>query len=576
MKISLSNFKSKIDRVIVERGEGYFCQGLVRELEEIDEGQWLALVEGTEDYNIKVKIENDEIIESVCDCPYDLGHFCKHEVAVYCAVQKYLTEENKFAGEAISRSKIKSKKKAKRKTVAETIDETLKELSHESLVEMIRDYALENREFCSIVLSQKVLESSGDSKKVYRQIIKESLRSARDRHGLIDYWSGERAVRGAMKLMDKADQLVSKNKAEQAMPIYQIIIEELIPELQRADDSDGDFGEATNWAFEQLNKCADLIKDKNIKEELFNYCLNEADHKRYNGWSDWQWDFLRIAPKIISNDDEEKSLFAKADEICSKSDGEFSGSYNHERAAEIKLDVIKRRGDKKKAEEFISDNLRYTPIRRIAIEKAFSDKNFSQAKQLANDGIEQDKDYLGLVAEWLNWLLKIAELEKNKEDIKKYTKKLFFETGEFNYYDELKKAYSQKDWKAEVKKLLKELSKEENSRASNYYTFAEIFIKEEQWQKLLNLVKKNISMDILNSYHKYLAKRFPGDLIMMYEQLCRKELIQAIGRVRYQEVCRMLRRMKKLGAGEKVSELIDEFRITYKNRRALLDELNQV
>lgn len=32
MKISLSNFKSKIDPVIVEREDGYFYQGLAREL----------------------------------------------------------------------------------------------------------------------------------------------------------------------------------------------------------------------------------------------------------------------------------------------------------------------------------------------------------------------------------------------------------------------------------------------------------------------------------------------------------------------------------------------------------------
>ena len=48
MKITLSDFKSKIDPVIVERGEGYFYQGLVREIEEIDGGRWSALVEGSE------------------------------------------------------------------------------------------------------------------------------------------------------------------------------------------------------------------------------------------------------------------------------------------------------------------------------------------------------------------------------------------------------------------------------------------------------------------------------------------------------------------------------------------------
>jgi ribosomal 50S subunit-associated protein YjgA (DUF615 family) len=90
------------------------------------------------------------------------------------------------------------------------------------------------------------------------------------------------------------------------------------------------------------------------------------------------------------------------------------------------------------------------------------------------------------------------------------------------------------------------------------------------------LVREHVSIQTIETYQKYLEKHFLDELMVLYESAIRKILEQTTGRGSYQEVCRILRRLRKLGAFEKVQNLIDEFKGTYKNRRALLEELEQV
>ena len=116
----------------------------------------------------------------------------------------------------------------------------------------------------------------------------------------------------------------------------------------------------------------------------------------------------------------------------------------------------------------------------------------------------------------------------------------------------------------------------ENVRGVHFDTLAEMFIREEEWQRLFDLVRKHPSFKTLDLYYKHLAPHFPEELIVMYEKLCKELLVQTSGRGIYQDVCRMLRPMRKLGAGDRVKELIKTFSERYKKRRALLEELQKV
>lgn len=73
----LDDFENEISPVIFQRGEDYYEDGLVEELDETAPGIWCAVVAGTMDYETEVCVKEGEIVSWDCDCPYD-GYICKH------------------------------------------------------------------------------------------------------------------------------------------------------------------------------------------------------------------------------------------------------------------------------------------------------------------------------------------------------------------------------------------------------------------------------------------------------------------------------------------------------------------
>jgi len=85
--MKLKSFESDVERKIVERGLDYYRSGDVKKLEKVGENEFSAVVFGSEKYSLYVKINGDAIVEHECDCPYDWGNVCKHEVAVFYAIR---------------------------------------------------------------------------------------------------------------------------------------------------------------------------------------------------------------------------------------------------------------------------------------------------------------------------------------------------------------------------------------------------------------------------------------------------------------------------------------------------------
>lgn len=86
--MTIHDFDRYIDKMILQRGQQYYGNGYVENLEQMEVGEFHALVVGSEDYDVYVKLNaKHEIIESSCSCPYNWGDVCKHEAAVYYEIR---------------------------------------------------------------------------------------------------------------------------------------------------------------------------------------------------------------------------------------------------------------------------------------------------------------------------------------------------------------------------------------------------------------------------------------------------------------------------------------------------------
>ena len=73
-----------------------------------------------------------------------------------------------------------------------------------------------------------------------------------------------------------------------------------------------------------------------------------------------------------------------------------------------------------------------------------------------------------------------------------------------------------------------------------------------------------------------LKKHYPQQLLQKYADELKEMAGLAADRRRYQEWAAMLRRMLQIEGGqEKVSEIVTEWKVLYKNRPAMMEELKQ-
>ena len=94
----------------------------------------------------------------------------------------------------------------------------------------------------------------------------------------------------------------------------------------------------------------------------------------------------------------------------------------------------------------------------------------------------------------------------------------------------------------------------------------------EQYRELKKLYSKQEWIDVRE---KILEKEYPKEVLQKYTEELNEMAKYTADRKRYQEWVLILKRMLKIKGGkETVNEIVENWRVLYKNRRAMMEELN--
>jgi uncharacterized Zn finger protein len=124
-------FETEIERKILDRGFDYYENNNVIDVENLGNGEFSAVVEGSEDYEVFIEISKGKVIEHSCDCPYDWGDVCKHVVAVL-----YYIRDIEILGESTDKEGVKSQ-----------LQLIIDDMSEQDIRDYVLFYALRNRQF---------------------------------------------------------------------------------------------------------------------------------------------------------------------------------------------------------------------------------------------------------------------------------------------------------------------------------------------------------------------------------------------------------------------------------------------
>jgi len=574
--MNLNNFENYIEKKILARGYDYYENNYVTSVEETEENVFEAEVEGTELYTVEVELDDQaNIIDTQCDCPYDMGDYCKHQVATFLAVRdmknnlsKEYNQISQDSGD--SESVLKSPVPKKRK--APNIEKILSDRTKEELVEFLLDIANEYEEIKRRI--ELNFDDGNDEAELSKAIalIRTYINNNSDRHGFVAYGDTGEAVRGAELVLEKAHFALEQNKPVHALQLSLCVIQEMMDLLQGADDSDGVIGGVIEESLAFIDEMSGDEELKPIhKETMFTKLIEEASHRQYNGWTDWRIDLLESCSELADTSDLRGKLENYLILMLENEKGDSWGfNYLAERVNLIRYHLVEKHDGQKKAQEFIENNLQYSNFREMAIKSAMNKKDYDYVIKLTLDGEDKDKSLRGLVNQWKNYRHEAFKLS-GKINEQRGMATDFILDGSFDYYKELKNTYATNEWTSVYPKIIFLL---ENQKKTYQDVYTRILIEEGEKQKLLEYVQGSpLSVE---TYYRHLIPEFKEEVYLLFLQHIEQSASRAGNRKDYQRVCAIIRNLIKAGGKERALEIKLKLFNKYANRPAFRDELSRV
>jgi len=577
--MTLHTFEQQLNKVQLAKGLDYFESGCISELEEWETGTWNAIVAGSEDYHVKITLKKGSIEKSSCDCPHD-AEYCKHIIAVLYAIK----EERDVPPDKTTNIKSTSAKGIIIKP-KDAIGEMVSKIPEKDLRLFIVDHAETDREFRNMLVAHFSSSFSESGSHLYAGIIKNAARTAADRHGFIDYHNATKAIQPIYLLLQKADTAFGQGHYSVVADIAFAVIENVHDIMTDMDDSSGSADDCIKNGFELLIRLCQADIPFNLKERIFKEAEIEAKNKKYDyaGFDDYWFDILVHA---AYDSKKEQQLLQLIDKMLSglvRDASDWTNEYNTRRLLRHKMSLLQRMGRNAEADALRLRHLDIADFRMELIEEMLAKKEYSAARQLITDGIgiAIKKDHPGTIVGYKEKLLGIARELKDITSIRSVAKELYAGRN-MEYYKIIKQTYNAQEWPAIAEDLIKDLQKINQPIPGirgtvNGEALASVFIEEEYWNRLLELLQQNPRLEFIETYSGLLADKFAEELLGIYKETLVSYAEQNTGRNYYVTIRKVLKKIQGWKGGkDMVKQLKDEFILRYKARKAMIEELGKL
>lgn len=531
--MNIKNFEDNIDEKILDRGSDYYTDGNIIEVHEQEDNEYIFQIEGNGNYEVIVQVsKGGKILYSECDCPYDFGPICKHEVAAYFELRDIINNKN---NNAIGRKDVVKKLGVK---------DVLNNLSKEELVAIIVDITKEDKTLKEKLIVRYSKGNDEEEIKNCKALIESIVRKYTKAEGFIRYREGYAFVSEMECILDKVQET---ENILLSLDIAFLLLNEAIRAFQYADDSHGEIGclvENTIGIIEEIaSNSAEL--DINLRKEIFYKLIKQSEDRIFREWGEYKLGILRICTEFIDIGVLRERLIAEIKNLIKINSNDYYEKYTNEQLLEILLAIIKEYGAECEVNEFIENNLNFTSFRELLIEKYISKNNYEKVIELALEGEKKDKDFAGLIIKWKKLRYDAYKKLSLKVEQERLGKDLLFD-GNFQYYNDLKEL-NIKDKVSFYNNLKNELKNNKGGCKRSIYL--ELIETENDLNEIMEFVRKN-PMNI-EDYAEKLAEKFKDEVIELYGVYIKSIASCASNRKNYQGVCQILNRYKKIAGKEK-------------------------
>lgn len=544
-------WKHLFKKHILDRGYAYLCLGRIEDIQY--EGDIVtAKVQGTDNYTVLVRMKGPEIADMKCDCPYATdGNNCKHMAALLYYLGS-LDEAKKNEENLL----------------------LIRKLVTEADTDLIRDFLInilhESEKLFEIFKLKSGLPFSPEDIQRYKNQV-DSVFWDKESDDENDFFRDEDAWTATMEitdlLEDTVNAMVESGHYREAIDLANYIY------LKTGNSQmDGSQGGNTMIADACLEIWEETLShcDSQLKKAMFQWFLDHMDDKADENMGN------RIELVLFDSFKEEEYAAAKKSLLKATIDDyreKGNGWLIDQRLGQLTLLYLDFLYEQKASQDeianFYESNLDVKEVKDRLIAQHLSDEKYQKAIVLLKKAKKEEQAKLWESPKYSLILKDVYKTIKESELYKRELWSLVLSPGAVNLdlYKELKSLYSEKDWAGKREKIFTALS--------GHYIAYELFSYEKMYDRLLSLVLDSPGFDKLLQYEGVLLKTYPDELLQKYETELIEMASYSSGRPHYRKIAFFLKQMKKYPGGpEKVARLMDDWRIKYKNRPAMMDELS--
>ena len=526
------------------------------DLQEISPNVWKAKYRGNYGtYTIKIKTDGKRTVDFSCSCPSN-GYPCKHIPMVEEAIRQRIAKNPKSDSE----NEI-------------TLDKLLQNVPQNELCDFIVRHAQHNPQFKNAVLlefSSKIKNKKTNSINNYNQLLQDALDGIHFDYEDIGYDYDSIEIDVLDQWLDKAQEFADRNNPEEALLICKACIEEYAGWMEETDCEVLEYIDLSyqEKPFDILTR---IFSMSGIDHKaLFDYCKSEMLKPKYKGtemYNGFTELFMKLSAMVGSND-----FIALQDKLLQEI--ENKSSWDAQRILQRKIDFYRNNKQSDKADEVIKNNLQIESFREELTTKLIADNNLQEAKKLINDFILNKGNENKNLYSWYKLQLQIAQKEKDIPEIRRISF-LFIESGfKAEYYNIYKSTFGKEEWPEKAEKLIQHYEIQHKTNWINS-SVADVLQAEKQEERLMKYIEKFLGIDNLEKYYTAFSAAFPEKTLALFRQVIDKYAQNYTGREIYERIAGLFKEMVKIEGGNAVvKEMISQYRILYKNRRAMMEIMN--
>ncbi len=548
----------EFDDRIIERGERYYHEGRVVDLQELFSGEYQATVRGSEDYTVSVTLGPNSQYAFDCDCPYWNAPFCKHVVAVLLALQAR-SIQTEPAPEKASQPK------------EAPMDALLSGLSKEKLVSLLLEIT------SAFPPSQSWLQARisppEDEIASYRHTIRQIAGVYLHDH-FIRYRDMGYALRGAEEALARLEEkLLSSDDVLQTLDFALMLAEETLSIMNSGDDSDGGAGEIIFSCLDTLEQHLlqrVLQEDADIQQKYYQRLMAVIQSPLFRGWDSWNRQLMeqciRIADQLPSLREELLRYQLKKMEPMEDAE-DYIGQFEQQQAQEAYFTLLSRWGEEDAAHAFAAKHMEHDSFRIYFYEDYLRQKESDKAIDLCLQAEKACVSCPGLYRQWQKRRYAVYALSNRQDEQRQLAEALLME-GEGEFYPLLKGLYSPDAWPLKRAELLDQLYQR------HQHTYLETILAEDDRLRLIAYVRLHPTA-VFHFYDRLLPD-YANEIQNLFLSAMKILASQATDRKAYQNVCRHVRIVGKVCGKSSAIALIHELQQAYPRKPAFQDELQKL